>query len=512
MRNHRYSLALSGLLLVGAGSAVGQVVPPAPGASPAPAAPAPPPALPAPTKSVPYGSGMKVNISPDGSKYLRFIGWTQAWAQYTRNNSNTIRNGAPTDDQLTFNMRRSRLILLAQLNPRFLMYLDLGIENQNAVSGGTPNDAGGPGKKAQLYMHEAVAEYRVNKYLNVGGGLNYQVGISRMTAASTANMLAYDIPVVNFPTLDQTDQFGFFLGFYGKGRIGNFDYRVAVDDAFESNQASTPATLRTNAAQFYPRNANKIYQGYFSYSFLEKETNLLPFTTGSYLGTKKVFNIGAGFHYNPKGAYSRNAAYPYSDVIPQPAGTTPTPKGFDPYTTVTTHDLKLYGVDVFYDAPLDTTSRTALTLYGVYYNYDFGPNYVRNAGVLNPGTGVTSGDNTLRGNAVPLIGTGHTYYAQAGLLLPQQLLGPKARLQPYVAYLRNSLEGLRDASGDRRIVNMYDAGLNLLLDGHNAKITLNCRARPDFSDQVFLPANNGVTTVNSVKYRPEITLQTQVYL
>ena len=502
MRHTRYALALGGLLLTGA--AFGQVTPPATGTAPPPAAPAPPPAVPTPAKPVPYGAGMKVNISPDGSKYLRFLTWTQVWAQYNENNSNTLRNDKPTNDQLTIDMRRVRLIMLAQLNPRFLTYIDLGMENQSAVSGGVPNDATGPGKRPQVYVHEAVAEYKVNKYLSLGGGLNYQVGISRMTAASTATMLTYDIPVVNFPTLDQTDQFGFFLGVYGKGRIGGFDYRLAIDDAFRNNTASTPQTLRTNAAQFSPRNANKIYQGYFSYSFFDKEPNLFPFSTGTWLGTKKVLNIGAGFHYNAEGTYSRNSAYP---ALP--------PTGFDPFSTTTTHDIKLFGADVFYDAPIDTTTNTALTLYGVYYNYDFGPNYVRNAGLINPGNGILAGSTgpaSLTGNALPLIGTGHSYYAQAGLLLPQNLLGSKARLQPYVAYLRNSWEGLHDTSGNRKEVNVYDAGLNLLLDGHNAKITLNYRARPDFSDQTFIPANNGAATVNSVQYRPEVTMQFQVYL
>ena len=492
MQSSRYALALSGLLMTGA--AFGQVTPPATGTAPAPAAPAPPPAVPTPVKSAPYGGGMKVNISPDGSKYLRFLTWTQVWAQYNENNSNTFRNDKPTSDQLTLDIRRTRLIMLAQLNPRFMTFVDLGMENQSSVSGGVPNDATGPGKRPQVYVHEAVAEYKANKYLSVGGGLNYQVGVSRMTAASTATMMAYDIPVVNFPTLDLTDQFGFFLGFYGKGRIGGFDYRVAVDDAFRTNTASTPATLRTNAAQFNPRNSNKIYQGYFSYSFFDKEPNLLPFTTGTWLGTKKVLNIGGGFHYNAEGTYSRDQ---------------------DAAVSLGTHtnDIKLFGADVFYDAPIDTTTNTALTLYGVYYNYNFGPNYVRNAGVLNPGTTTAGvGSGSLAGNAMPLIGTGQSYYAQAGLLLPKKLLGPKARLQPYVAYLRNNLEGLKDQSGDIRGVNVYDAGLNLLLDGHNAKITLNYRARPDFTDQVFLPANNGAATVNSVQYRPEVTMQFQLYL
>ncbi|GAC1367773.1 MAG: hypothetical protein NVSMB30_02910 [Hymenobacter sp.] len=503
MRTHRYALALTGCAIFGAVSAFGQVTPPATGTPAPPAAPVPPPPPPpAPAKPAPYGAGMKVNLSPDGSKYLRFIGWTQIWAQYNQNNSNTTRNGAATDDQLTFNMRRTRLITLAQLNPRFLLILDLGSENQNSVGGGTPNEPTGPGKKTQIYMHEAVAEYPVNKYLNIGAGWNYQVGVSRMTSASTTALLAYDAPIVNWPTLEQTDQFGYFLGVYGKGRIGNFDYKVAIDDAFLSNTASTPAALRTNVAQFNPRNSNKVYQGYFSYSFLEKEANLLPFSTGTYLGTKKVFNIGAGFHYNADGMYSRAAAFP-------------TPAPADPFSTTRTHDIKLFGADVFYDAPIDTTTNTALTFYGAYYNYDFGPNYVRNIGILNPGTSVIPGSGTdvgLRGNALPLIGTGHSYYTQAGLLLPKKLLGPKARLQPYVAYLRNSFEGLLESGGDRKTVNVYDAGLNLLLDGHNAKITLNYRARPDFTNQTFLPANNGAATVNSVQYRPEVTMQFQVFL
>lgn len=501
MRTHRYALAIIGFALLGTGLAHGQVTPPATGPAPAtPATPAPPPAVPTPAKSVPYGGGMKVNISPDGLKYLRFLTWTQVWAQYNENNSNTFRNDKPTSDQLTFDLRRVRLIMLAQLNPRFMTYIDLGMENQSSVSGGAPNDATGPGKRPQVYIHEAVAEYKVNKYLSLGGGLNYQVGLSRMTAASTATLMAYDVPVVNFPTLDQTDQFGFFLGVYGKGRIGGFDYRVAIDDAFRTNTGSTPQTLRTNAAQFSPRNSNKIYQGYFSYSFFDKEPNLLPFTTGTWLGTKKVLNVGAGFHYNAEGTYSRNAAYP-----------TAPPAGFDPFSTTTTHDIKLFGIDAFYDAPIDTTTNTALTLYGVYYNYDFGPNYVRNAGVLNPGT-TSLGSGSLAGNALPLIGTGQSYYAQAGLLLPKKLLGPKARLQPYLAYLRNNLEGLKDQSGDIRGVNVYDAGLNLLLDGHNAKVTLNYRARPDFTDQFFDAARSGAATVNSVRYRPEVTMQFQVYL
>lgn len=510
MRNTRYVLAFSSLLL--AGTAWGQVTPPAVGSSPPPAAPAAPPAVPTPVKPVPYGAGMKVNLSPDGSKYIRFIGWTQFWAQYNENNSNTLRDNVQKSDQVAFGLRRTRVITLAQLNPRFLFLLDLGMENQTTISGSEPNDPNGPGKRAPFYVHNATGEFKVNKYLSVGAGLNYQVGISRMSQASTLNIMTLDLPIVNFPTLDQTDQFGFFMGAYAKGRIGGLDYRFAIDDPFVTNQAAataTPAGLRTNVAAFNPRNTNKIYQGYVDYEFLEKEANLLPYQTGTYLGTKRVLNIGAGFHYNPDGAYSRSQAYPTT----APA---------DPFSTTTNHDIKLFGADIFYDAPIDTASRTAITFYGVYYNYNFGPNYVRSVGLLNPGNGYAAGTpfttaanapaSALYGNAAPTIGTGQSYYAQLGVLLPKNLLGPKVKLQPYVAYLHNSLNGLIDTDGNIKGVNIYDAGMNFYIDGHNAKITINYRARPDFSDQVFLPANNGAATVNSVRYRPEVTLQTQIYL
>ncbi|MCC3153033.1 hypothetical protein Q3A66_08220 [Hymenobacter sp. BT770] len=513
MRLNRYALALSSLLLAGAGTAFGQVIPPTTGTPPPPAepAPAPPvssPASPAqapamaqgpaaPAKPAAYGPGMKVNLSPDGSKYLRFMIWTQVYARYTENNTGTLRApSAPKASQIDFGIRRSRMVILAQLNPRFLVYTHFGINNQNAVSGGVAPTT--DGKKPQLFIHEAVTEYRVNKYLNLGAGIHYYNGISRMTSASTTSIMAVDLPLTNFPTIELTDQFARWLGIYAKGRVGKFDYRVSMNDAFLTNQTSTPLSLGTTVgssntgtgiANYNPQNANHVYQGYFSYNFLEPEANLLPYTQGTYLGTKRVFSVGAGFLYNKDAMYSRSTG---STVTVTPAVSA------DPFGTVATtkHDMKLFGVDAFYDVPLDTTSRTAITLYGVYYNFNLGPNYVRFLGPENPGYGTSA----TRGNAVPQSGTGSSEYIQAGYLMPKNTLGPKARLQPYVAYMHSNYEGLRQTNGDTKGVNIYDAGVNLLLDGHNAKVTLNYRARPDF------------TNVNDVKYRPEITLQTQVFL
>ncbi|MBC6609602.1 hypothetical protein H8B15_01630 [Hymenobacter sp. BT507] len=509
---------LTGALLTAAAASAQVQPPPAGGQAPPPAAPTPPPAPPAPAKSAPYGAGLKVNLSPDGSKYIRFLTWHQVYTRYTENNAGTLRAPGKTQKgQVDFGLRRSRLVILAQLNPRFVIYTHMGINNQNAVGGGlTPTT---DGKKPQFFIHEAVTEYKVNKYLSLGGGLHYLNGISRITSASTTSILPMDLPLTNFPTIEATDQFARWLGVYAKGRVGKLDYRFSVSDPFLTNQTSTPLGLGvitntssttvggvtttttvntgTGIATYSPQNTSHVYQGYVSYNFLEPEANLLPYFTGTYLGTKRVFSIGAGFLYNKDAMYSRgtDSRVTYTSL----------PSTADQFANIPTrkHDIAMFGVDAFYDVPLDTASRTALTLYGVYYNYNMGPNHVRFIGPENPGYGAAP----TRGNAVPQSGTGNSFYGQVGYLLPQKLLGPKARLQPYVAYLHSDYEGLHYANGDTKAVNVYDAGVNVLLDGHNAKVTLNYRARPDFEGYVPTTGN-----FNRLDYKPEITLQTQIFL
>lgn len=547
MHKMRYALAAAGLLL--AGSAAAQVTPPAPSPAPPPADPKPAPAVPVPTKPVPYGAGMKVNLSPDGSKYVRFITWTQLYARYNENNSNTYRApGLLKSDQLDFGIRRARLIVLSQLNPRFLVLVHLGINNQNTVSGGAA--ATTDGKKPQIFFHEAYGDFKVNKYLNIGGGLHYYNGISRLTSASVNSILPMDIPLTNFPTIDAIDQFARWIGVFAHGRVGKFDYRFSVSDPFLTNlptasnlyattttstQAGTPLALGsvstvtnsaggtvvtntgTNVANYNPQNDSHVYQGYVTYNFLETESNLLPYYTGTYLGAKRVLNLGVGALINPHGMYSRptNSAVVVSSSV---AGTSGIPVGTDLYNyapfQTQQNTIKLYGADIFYDTPLDTASarKTALTFYGVYYNFDFGPNYTRAVGPENPGyvnIGSSAAVTNYRGNAYPQSGTGQAVYGQLGYLMSKRILGPKLRLQPYVAYMFSHYDGYKALDGSIQNANLYDAGVNFLLDGHNAKLTLNYRERPDFSNQTAIA--NGVQ-INEVKYRPEVTLQMQFML
>lgn len=98
------------------------------------------------------------------------------------------------------------------------------------------------------------------------------------------------------------------------------------------------------------------------------------------------------------------------------------------------------------------------------------------------------------------VGMGTAQTVQAGFLLPRHWLGPKVRLQPYTDYIYGCYEGLRRPDGTLPEVHILNAGLNLLVDGQHAKITLNYRARSDFTD------------LSHLVYRPEIVLQTQIAL
>ncbi|WP_439881559.1 hypothetical protein ACSX1A_00070 [Pontibacter sp. MBLB2868] len=417
-----------------------------------------------------YGAGLKVPLNEDGSKYFRLIAWNQVWIRYNENNSGSIRNGEAVDNTFDIGLRRSRVLLYAQISPRFLILTHFGINNQNAVSGGL---ASTDGKKPQLYMHDAWTEYRIfDKSLSIGAGLHYWNGISRMTSASTLNFLAYDAPISNWPTIEAIDQFARMIGMYAKGKVGKLDYRMAINEPFLTNTGGAIGPV----ANYNPRHNNKVYQGYFNYQFWDQESNLLPYFVGTYLGSKKVFNLGAGFMHNGDGMWREEATLGGTRVVEE--------------------DIDLFGVDAFMDLPLNQEKGTAITAYAVYYNYDFGRNHVRNIGILNPATE----GGSLRGNAFPTVGTGDMVYAQAGFLLPKETLGEKSRLQPYAAFNYGNFDGLQDSGGDKVPVKVLDVGANLFMEGHNAKFTLNYRNRPDF------------TNINDIKYRPELTLQAMIYL
>ncbi len=199
------------------------------------------------------------------------------------------------------------------------------------------------------------------------------------------------------------------------------------------------------------------------------------------MGTKKVFNIGAGFYQNTEGTES------WADTN---AATKKAQK----------HDIFLYSVDAFADLPVGNKERgMAVTAYSVFYNYNFGPNYLRSIGIMNTGvndptfTGTRAAEGA--GDARYSIGTGSIWYTQAGLLLPKQL-SKKVRLQPFAALALKDFEALQENGS------YWDAGANIFIDGHHAKLTAQYSSRPIYDN----------ATKKVFDRKGEVIVQFQIYL
>lgn len=155
--------------------------------------------------------------------------------------------------------------------------------------------------------------------------------------------------------------------------------------------------------------------------------------------------------------------------------------------TVST-DMLLLGVDVFADLPVGKNG-AAFTGYVAWNNFDLGPNYVRNLGVMNPATGVGA-NSTFNGAGVgfPIVGTGNTIFGQVGYKFKDNLVG-SGTLQPYVSAQLSVFDKLNDQ------MLMIEGGLNWLIHGnHTGKLSLNYQSRPVFEQQT-----NGDITTSSRK-------------
>ena len=435
-----------------------------------------------------YGSGLKLNLNPEGDKYVRFILWNQIWLRNTEMNPGTMVSDEATKNTWNIGNRRLRALAYAQITKRYMVLMHFGINNQTFINGGAPGTTGtggyGNGKKPQMFFHDAWNEYAVvlpgeagEFSLSLGAGLHYYMGLSRMTMASTLNFLTVDSPIFTWPLIDNSDQFARQMGMFAKGKYGKFEYRFSLNKPFATNLA--PVDVTNPAARVaVDNNGNPKFSkaGYVEYQFLDSESNLLPFKVGSYLGTKRVFNLGAGFYHQKDGTRT--------SVNSQ----------------IEKHDIALYAVDAFADLPLgNAKNKMALSAYAGFYNYNFGPNYLRNLGIMNVGSNDPNfiGDKAIAGagNLQPMIGSGNIYYLQAGLLLPSNADKPKIRIQPFAAYTNKNFKALENSSSQ------FDIGANWFIDGHHAKLTTQYSTRPTYTSASAEPKSKG-----------EFILQFQIYL
>lgn len=366
-----------------------------------------------------YGSGLKVNINQDGSKYFRVLAWAQGQVNY---------NDAVAEDQekTTFQLRKARVLMYAQINSKFMILTHFGL---NSLGASTMSPTG-KGDGSQLFMHDAWAQYNLTEQFSLGAGLHYFNGISRLNNQSTLNMLTMDNNRESWATLGLTDQFARHVGLFGKGNIGKLQYQLAVNESITNGlDARTPeegAAAVYGGKRLLGKDAGKNFAGYFAYNFLDQESNFLPYKVGTYLGTKRVFNIGAGFFANPNGSVLMEDGEYKGD------------------------NVNLMAVDAFYDAPIGDNG-SAITAYATYQYNDYGKDYLYN-----------------------VYGTGNMVYGHVGYLIPGDK--NKTRFQPYVSFSNNSY----DATSDNKT--RLGIGANAYFSGHNSKITVEY-ANQKFGDQ-----------------------------
>lgn len=417
---------------------------------------------------------MKLPLNEDGSHYLKWTFSNQIWLRFNESNPGTTLFGKTTPETFDIGLRRTRIQFFGQITDHVFFYTQFGQNNFNFLSQNAGN------RKLQVFFHDALGEYKVwksNDKLKIGAGLTITNGLSRFSQPSVSSIMTMDVPVFAQATVDQTDEFSRKLSVYARGQLGKFDYRIVLSDPFPitTNGQTTP-TLGPDAT-FATQGHNKQYQGFFIYNFFDKEPHTTPYMTGTYLGRKKILNLEAGFITQKNATWTR--ATPDSDTI--------------------THAMTLWSVAMYYDTPVNSATGTALSVYGGYFNYDFGPNYLRYNGSMNPANGIQNPPFPgSQGNAFPMFGTGQIFYGQIGYLFKRDLLGESGTLLPYASIMSADFNRL---GGKMNVVNL---GVNWLIKEHNSKVTLNFQTRPVYKLQD--------TALMKGSHRDEIVLQYQIFI
>lgn len=378
-----------------------------------------------------------VNISPDGSKYIKFGMNLQVWGRYAELNEGSKIGTNEVSDTYDIVIRRLRLQAMGMITDNIFFHLQLGQNNINFTQNNGPSNA-------PISVMDALGEYHFNKSLHIGGGLTaWGSGTTRYSANSSSSQLTLDTPMYQ-QFINTSSTFGNRnLSIYAKGDLGKFNYRVAITNPYRNanNNLGLNSTLSTET----PRAQ---YSGILTYSFLNKESIEDAYHKGTYLGTKKVFNVAVGYLTQAKAMWH-----------------------LTPDATVAYDDMNVLGFDVFYDSPINANG-AALTAYAAFNNNNYGKNYIQSVNTPNPAIG----DNTLiNGSGAGFIGvgTGNIYYAQLGYLFGKSdNEAKKGRFQPYSATQITDLEALDTP------MTMYELGVNYYTTGTlGPKFSLNYQNR-----------------------------------
>ncbi|MDO4229081.1 MAG: hypothetical protein Q4C98_04640 [Capnocytophaga sp.] len=402
-----------------------------------------------------YAQLLRHNFDERGDTYIQGSVRGQFWTRYVETNLGTTINGEPVNKVFDFSIRRYRVGFQAQINKDLFFFMLMGNNNINQKSLRT-ND---------FRLLDFLAQYTFDEKFTLGVGKMIFAGAGRFVAFSNGSMLNLDPAVHQLFTLNHYDDVGRNLGVFAKGQLGKIDYNISLQSPASPTESQVQEFgYAQNKAHFYT-------SSYIKYEFWDNESNKNPYSggVGTYIGAKKVLNLGLGYAYQAKMLQK-----------------------IENNTTIY-DDYRNLGVDLFIDMPISDKNE-AITAYLGYNNIHLGENYVRNVGVNSifdtSGTSFNGG-----GNAFPVVGTGNAFLLQCGYLLPKSEKN-KTRYQPNFGWKYANFHGLNQS------VNSYALGLNVYFNGHKSKLTFSYHNRPIFDTTDKKVSNRKGTYV--IQYQIEI--------
>jgi len=397
--------------------------------------------------------GIKIKLNESGSSFSTISAAIQFGYRDIQLNpgSKLAATGEDISRHQDIASRRTRFLSFTNIENKFFMFINFGSTN-SAYYDNQP--------QTSLFIHDFWGKFRIAENTFLGGGLHMWSGLSRYTMVGGLTQMSLDFPVNQFPNVNVNNQLNRQYGVFLQGRLSNFDYVFAV------NQMMMPKDSKVIKSDEEIINDGKVgiasnryvngftYKGYVSYSFFGKDRLTVPFKLMTYLGKKgKFLNIGAGFNYSADAA---GAIANSGD------------------THVTKYDQFIWSADVFFETPL--ANKSALTIYGVYYNANYGPKYLRKISVMG---GFASGGTSLNGPGITEFnfGTGDMTYFSIAYLLPKSLWLGGNEIMPYYSNQYRNFDGLNEASLQ------HDFGLNYFIAGNKIKLTAQYSTRPIFSKE-----------------------------
>lgn len=399
---------------------------------------------------------LKYNFDSQGNTYIKTTFLLQSWSRWNNNNPASQLNGHNIDQIWDMGLRRVRSQIMIKPNAKTFIYAQIG---NNNLSFNTT-------RKQGIFFHDVTGEINfIENKFTLGTGLTGWGGYLRYSAPAAASILGIDAPLFQQATNDVNDQFLRKFSFFAKGKLGKLDYRFAVSKPMTINNATASVPGLSTSSNFTPRYSNAQLHGYAYWSFLDQENNLTPYLPGTYLGSKNILNLGVGFLHQKNAMWNLNEEK--SDTL--------------------FHRLSLIGIDLFFEKNINAEKKNTLSIYSAWSFQDFGPNYFRSIGVMNPMNGSSVSNTIGYGNAQPLIGTGSTQFFQLAYLFKHNLLHNWGTLQVFYNGQYNQFEAFKDDCAT------HEAGVNWLIQNNHTKISLAIQNRPlfDQGNEIQKPQVNG---------------------